>query len=1057
MSDDDRIHRGSCEPAGFFVMRTPLLPLEDYKQLTTARASTISDGQVRDDGDQKSIADSFARLIATTHVREALTLASTDLCASLPHWCESPLSEKGQRTANSLRRYLARMAFRSTPFGLFAGCSIGSVGAETSLSISGRAQYVRRTRLDSDVFDQVLARLSRENRNDLIYHVNDTLRTTGTRLTYIKFVVHESSRQNYVVAIDPDSALLTVLDCARNGARINDLSAVLQDGERSEQEITDYVHQLIDEQVLTTGFGVPLTAGDPIPWFDSALAVSSSGRTTLRTLTDVQERLNAIDASGVGVPPSAYERAVAPIRHIIDVKDLARIVQVDLWKPSPEVHIGNEVVREARRAVDTLHSIYRPFRTRLDVAREAFLDRFDRQEIPLLDALDDELGIGFQWDETRTPMLLSAEQTADRHLLNCYRRVSATRESTLDLSENDLRELRIPHGTPLPDTFILMFSILATSTASIQRGDFQLVVNGAHGPSGAELLARFCHLHPDLSAAVISFLHREASFNHDAIYAEIVHHAGGRVGNVLQRPKLRDYEIPYLGTPSVDTEHVIDTHDLLLSVVGGGFVVRSATLDREVVPRLSNAHRWEHKRNLPVYQFLAALQTQNVAGTLTWPWGCLGSASWLPRVCVGRLVLSRQRWHVGPTAFSNVVRQRSPGRGVFSDFRSEFARWADDQRAPEWMVLTEGDARLPIRVGDETSERWVFDCLRRQGQVILEEMLPTPDQLCVTGPEGKFAHELILPLVRKRTERDRAPKSLRPLGHMQSHRMRSFAPGSEWLYVKLYTGRATTDVLLRDHLGPFITHTIGIGAADKAFFLRYTDPHYHIRLRFHGAPERLLTAVLPSLGMRMQKLVDGGLVWKVQFDTYDREIERYGGIVGVTESETIFSADSAAAINLLCAYTGDDHEEERDLITMLGVHVLFGDFGISGEQYIALLARLSQTDAEQKTRLTREYRTLRAAIEAALQPEVRVNDSRLSDARLILHQRSIALTSPIDTIKAEAVAGHLSMPLEDIAASHTHMFVNRFCRDGTRELEQRIYGMLERYVRGQIARFPSRC
>lgn len=1037
-------------------MRTPLLPLEDYKKLTTGRSSTVSDDRARDIQDEKSLADSFARLISSAHVREALTLASTDLCASVPHWCESPSSEKGRRTASSLRRYLARMAFRSTPFGLFAGCSIGSVGAETSLCISGRGQYVRKTRIDSDVFDQVLTRFSRENRHELVYRVNDTLRTTGTRLTYIKSVVHEYLRENYAVAIKPDSALLRVLDYARDGATIDEVSAVLQDGETSEEEITEYVHQLIDEQVLTAGFGVPLTAGDPIRWLDPLLAVSSSGGTALQALRDAQERLSLIDASGIGVPSSVYERAVAPVRDMIDLKDISRIVQVDLWKPSAEVRIGKEVVREAQRAVDILHYIYRPVRTPLDAAREAFLDRFDRQEISLLDALDDELGIRFQWDnDTHAPMFPSAERVADRHLLDCYKRVISKAESTLDLSEADLRELRIPHEAPLPDTLMLMFSILAASSTSVQRSDFQLVVNGAHGPSGVEMLARFCHLHADLSAAVISFLHREASFNKDAIYAEIVHHAGGRAGNVLQRPKLRDYEIPYLGTPSVDTEHVIGTHDLLLSVVGGRFVVRSARLGREVLPRLSNAHRWEHKRNLPVYQFLAALQTQSAVGTLTWPWGCLGSASWLPRVRVGRLVLSRQRWRVGPAAFSNVVRQRPLGPGVFSDFRSEFARWVDDQRAPEWMVLAEGDARLPIRVGDETSERWVFDCLRRQGEVVLEEMLPAPDQLCVTGPEGNFTHEVILPLVRKPTEPKRAPSGVRSLPQMQSRDLRSFAPGSEWLYVKLYTGRATADLLLRDHLGPFVTHATDIGAADRAFFLRYTDPQFHIRLRFHGLPERLLGTVLPSLGARMQELLHDGLVWKVQFDTYDREVERYGGMIGVTASETIFSADSAAVVSILCAYEGDDYEQERDMIAMLGVHALFSDFGIAGEQYIALLGRLTQTDPASRARLTREYRMLRPAIEAAFQTEACANDPRLGDAKLILSQRSMSIIAPIDIIKAEATAGRLSVPLEDIAASHAHMFVNRFCRDGSREREQRIYGMLERYARGQVARLPQ--
>jgi hypothetical protein len=39
--------------------------------------------------------------------------------------------------------------------------------------------------------------------------------------------------------------------------------------------------------------------------------------------------------------------------------------------------------------------------------------------------------------------------------------------------------------------------------------------------------------------------------------------------------------------------------------------------------------------------------------------------------------------------------------------------------------------------------------LKRGAQAILTEMYPAPDQLCVSGPEGHFYHELQVPFVRK--------------------------------------------------------------------------------------------------------------------------------------------------------------------------------------------------------------------------------------------------------------------------------------------------------------------
>jgi len=39
--------------------------------------------------------------------------------------------------------------------------------------------------------------------------------------------------------------------------------------------------------------------------------------------------------------------------------------------------------------------------------------------------------------------------------------------------------------------------------------------------------------------------------------------------------------------------------------------------------------------------------------------------------------------------------------------------------------------------------------LKRGAQAILTEMYPAPDQLCVSGSEGYFYHELQVPFVRK--------------------------------------------------------------------------------------------------------------------------------------------------------------------------------------------------------------------------------------------------------------------------------------------------------------------
>jgi Lantibiotic biosynthesis dehydratase C-term len=49
---------------------------------------------------------------------------------------------------------------------------------------------------------------------------------------------------------------------------------------------------------------------------------------------------------------------------------------------------------------------------------------------------------------------------------------------------------------------------------------------------------------------------------------------------------------------------------------------------------------------------------------------------------------------------------------------------------------------------------------------------------------------------------------------------RTFPPGFEWTYLKLYTGSASADLLLREMVAPLAHDLTSSGAADRRFFLR---------------------------------------------------------------------------------------------------------------------------------------------------------------------------------------------------------------------------------------------
>jgi lantibiotic biosynthesis protein len=131
--------------SGFFAFRTPLLPFDelvawgDGLQATSALHDPAR-LEMAFAADRGRLCDRLRTLFARTEVREALFVASPGLEEQLDRWSRDAESETGRKIERSLARYFLRMAGRATPFGLFAGCSVGEMGDTTRLIVAERAR-----------------------------------------------------------------------------------------------------------------------------------------------------------------------------------------------------------------------------------------------------------------------------------------------------------------------------------------------------------------------------------------------------------------------------------------------------------------------------------------------------------------------------------------------------------------------------------------------------------------------------------------------------------------------------------------------------------------------------------------------------------------------------------------------------------------------------------------------------------------------------------------------------------------------------------------------------
>jgi thiopeptide-type bacteriocin biosynthesis protein len=334
--------------------------------------------------------------------------------------------------------------------------------------------------------------------------------------------------------------------------------------------------------------------------------------------------------------------------------------------------------------------------------------------------------------------------------------------------------------------------------------------------------------------------------------------------------------------------------------------------------------------------------------------------------------------------------------------------------------------------------------------------LPAPDQLCAVSPDGALCHEL---LVLFETAATPAPAQ-RAATTVHTPVERRFFPGSRWLYLKIYCGRATADAVLRDHLAPIIAAATEHGVAERWFFLRYADPDPHLRLRFSGDPGRLTGELLPALHAALSPARDAGLVWKVAIDSYEREIERYGGPVGIELAERLFCADSACAVDILGMLDGDAGNDARWRLALRGIDQLLDDLGFDLATRLAIMRRIrdgfarehrAETSIVLQRGLGDKYRKERGPL-AQLLDRSRDADSDLAPGLERLVARSEANAPIVAELRAAEQRGDLSAPLTELAPSYIHMLVNRLIRSAQRAHELVLYDLLTRLYESQVAR-----
>ncbi|GAA4414998.1 lantibiotic dehydratase [Nibrella viscosa] len=1019
------------KPKGFFVLRQPTFPVTHlayfYNQVF-----------------KKSLESLLRQHYLQPVAQQAIWVASPALYERLQQWLTGNTVSDPDKLIATLHKYFVRMCSRPTPYGLFAGCSVGTLGGQTNLR-AGTTQTMRtHTRIDMYYLLAIRSWLLNQPaiRLQLRLFPNSSIYSVGAALRYVEQQVEPDGGHYFISVVEANQYLTTTLDAARAGATIHDLATLLMDMGAYADEAEEFVEQLIESQLLVFEIEPTVTGTHYLSWLTHHIAGLPGAEPAadvlrrLQTLLDQPDRLETYAAirawfAGQGIPLTSTD-----------------IVQVDTYFDNPDLRLGDRPMEQLQRDLSKLMVLNQPSHSPdLDEFKRRFYNRYEDEEVPLATAIDGEFGVGYGTNSTLgvgyAPLIddltFGSTETVhttrwdwwQRFVMDKYADALRTGRQEITLTDADLRyiESRQTGAVPLPSSFYVFGTFVTGSASALEEGDFLFKLLACRGPSALNLMGRFGGGSPELAQQIRQAALAEEAHHPEVIFAEIVHLPEDRVGNILTRPTIHTYEIPYMGRSSVPTDYQIPLSDLMISVRNDTIILRSKRLNRRVIPRLTTAHNFTN--GLPIYRFLCDLQDQDAQLNIAWNWGVLHTQPYLPRVQYKSVILSRATWQL-------------QSRDLTPDNPLQLVSQLTAAGLPQQFQLAQGDNELYISLHIPASLELLAAEVKKHPQIRLVEFLNTPDG-CPLGQKGeRFTHEVIIPFTNPQ-----AP-ALPGLSHIEGrYPTRRFSVGSEWFYLKLYTGEKTSDALLVQTIFPMVRQLLKSGVIQEFFFVRYKDPEPHLRLRFRGNPHvEFYQYIVRAMTEGLHEDIETGVVHRVQVDTYQRELERYSTEhIGLCES--LFHADSLSTL-LFLAQTGDAFDENlRVAFAIRKIDTLLAAAGLSTHDRLRVMKQLKEQFFDEfggepalRHQLNDKYRTYRVLLAQALTDEFMAGSELqpyFQEQAGLLHQLTTA---------------HAAMPRQHYAilTSLIHMLVNRLFPSKQRAYELVLYHCLARHYESVRAR-----
>ena len=927
---------------------------------------------------------------------------------------------------NTLFKYLNRMCYRPTPFGLCAAVSTVNWADSGNDILLNAATLKPHVKLSYARSLKVAADMMPIPQHQLKVKANATLYKVGKQIRYIKCLQENADKITFCIASADATRLLnkTLSYTATTRSKNEVLTYTTQKAGCSINAATEYLQALLKEQILVDADAPNITGTDYLD--EQNLSTPTNGCDGGGNLYhDLKELVNTADFH-------AYLEQYIPCLQkndlYVNLESTIKIGRINA--------IHQKAILDGLRFLAHVNQSHLP--KGIGQFAQQFNKKFEGQTVPLLFALDPEVGVGYielttaseplnfadgiAWHRTRISSDTLNWGQLQSHILKKW--MVGGKYEPISLSATDLNTFEQSGQDKLPSTLSVMFRLAGE----------KVLIEQVAGVTATSLIGRFSPVNAQIDALARDIATLETDSNPDIIYAEIVHVCHKQTANIDRRNHIYPYEIVMLTPSTLAEHHQISLSDLYVSVHNNEVILWSAKHGKRVIPRLSSAFNYQ-RDDLAAFRFLCDLQHVGVQTNFNFAIENLyPGLDFYPRVEFEQAVLQCAQWHLNNEVIASIANEKDKKKRM-----AAFGQLRQQLQMCSYVALTQHDHQLTFNLDDPADVCFLLETIQPIKKVVIREVLVDTinNPVLYNEKHEGVTSQFIATLYYNQAVYQ--PQALNKLS-FRKQPVRKFLPGSEWLYFKLYSHQARTNEIIGTVIYKMISRAFKEGWITQWFFTRYNDPDHHIRLRIKVKPGNQ-QMVIKLFNQAANQYLKQGLLSDVSLDTYCRELERYPDIDAF---ENIFCRSSHCISSYLNHTWMELTQDDCLSFAFLTTRDLLKAAGFSSQERLDYLTSIVKAFSNEfnevpdlKYQLDITYRKFKETLIKLTENQSNYAQYKLSNITGRNYNNVTAYFNQNLMLPSEIKYKHLS----DII----HMHLNRVFADRPREQEFTLYWMLLKY------------